>query len=241
MNDNYSEYFMNRKPSPFSEKSIRFWHKRMLMIAAKWIPALHTKSILEIGVGHGFFAEVCQQKQITYQGLEMNAEQADLLKASGHDIIAVMVPPIPAGEAVQVIWLSHILEHAPSYVIAKEMLLACHERLDPEGYVVIIAPDCLHWKERFWSCDWSHGFPTSLTRVEQLLHETNFSVHRSMYHTLSLTNPVAAWSISTFFRWCLPVEILDYFFQRYTGHRFCQAFMGVFGLRQIYLIGKKRA
>jgi len=239
MNDSYSEYYKTRKPSLFSQGAIRLWHQRMLTIAKKWIPELTQKSILEIGVGHGFFAEVCQQQKITYQGLEMNKEQADSLKAAGHNITPATIPPIPAGETAHVIWMSHILEHATTYTQAKDMLLACHERLDTDGYVVIIAPDLYHWKERFWSWDWSHGFPTTVSRVEQLLHETNFSVHCSMHHTFSITHPAAAWFISTFFRFCLPVGLIDYFFQRYTGHRFCQAFMSVFGLRQIYLIGKK--
>jgi hypothetical protein len=142
---------------------------------------------------------------------------------------------------VQVIWLSHVLEHASNYIEAKAMLAACHDRLDAGGYVTIIAPDIHHWKEEFWSVDWSHGFPTSLNRVEQLLSETGFLIHRSLHHTFTVTNPMGAWSISMLFRWLLPVNLLDYFFQKLTGRRFCHAFMSVFGLRQIYIIGKKKS
>jgi hypothetical protein len=235
----YSEYYATRKPIKLAEPVIRFWHKRMLAIAGRYIPHLKSKTLLEIGAGHGFLADACQQKKISYNGHEMNVEQANLLQLSGHQVSPATIPPIPAGEAAHIIWLSHVLEHASNYTEAKEMLLACHQRLEPEGYVVIIAPDIYHWKEEFWSLDWSHGFPTSLVRVEQLLNETGFTVFQSMHHTFTVTNALGAWFISTFFRFCLPKNILDYFFHRWTGHRFCNAFMSVFGLRQIYLIGKK--
>jgi hypothetical protein len=236
----YTEYYANRKPAKFSWGLIRFWHTRMLTIASKFIPELASKTILEVGAGHGFFATACQIKQIAYHGLEMNVEQASLLRAHGHNIIPARIPPIPSGEPVQVVWLSHVLEHAATYVEAKQMLLACHDRLDAGGYVVIIAPDLYHWKEEFWSLDWSHGFPTTLVRVEQLLNETGFSIRQSMHHTFTITNACGAWIVSMLFRCFLPRKLLDYFFHKMVGRRFCNAFMSVFGLRQIYLIGKKR-
>lgn len=235
----YSEYYQTRKPTQFGERVLAFWHRRMLQIAVRCIPDLAGKNILEIGAGHGFFADACQQKKITYQGVEMNVEQAQLLQSSGHKVFAATIPPIPAGDAVQLIWLSHVLEHAASYPEAKKMLQACHDRLDEKGYVIIIAPDVLHWKEEFWSVDWSHGFPTSLNRVEQLLSETGFSIHKSMHHSFTLTNTFLAWFISVSFRLFFPVNLLDYFFRRYKNRQFAHAFMSVFGLRQIYLIGQK--
>jgi hypothetical protein len=235
----YAEYYTSRKPSKLGERVIGYWHKRMLVIADRFIPDLSDKVLLEIGSGHGFFADACQQKKLAYYGLEMNVEQANLLCLAGHQVLPATIPPIPAGEPVQVIWLSHVLEHASSYVEAKQMLMACHDRLDAGGYVTIIAPDIHHWKEEFWSVDWSHGFPTSLNRVEQILSETGFSIHRAMHHTFTVTNPLGAWSISMLFRWCLPVNLLDYFSAKVTGRRFFHAFMSVFGLRQIYVIGRK--
>jgi hypothetical protein len=235
----YSEYFTSRKPSKWGEHVIAVWHRRMLKIALKVIPGLQNKTILEIGAGCGFFAESCQQQNLNYYGLEMNAEQAGRLSAAGHKVSAATIPPIPAGEPVQLVWMSHMLEHADSYQTAKQMLLAAHERLDRDGYVAIIAPDVLHWKELFWSVDWSHGFPTSVNRVEQLLNETGFSVHRSMHHTATVTNSFSAWLISWFCRLLVPVGLLDYFFVKMTGRTLCMSFMCMYGLRQIFVVGKR--
>ena len=170
----------------------------------------------------------------------MNKEQALDLSKLGYNITPATIPPIPPGPPAHVIWLSHVLEHAATYREAKEMLHACYDRLEPDGYVVIIAPDILHWKGEFWSVDWSHGFPTSLNRVEQLLHETKFTVHKSIHHTFTQTNPILAWGLSSLFRLLLPIYFLDFFSQKVFKRKLGQSFMGVFGLRQIFIIGRKQ-
>jgi hypothetical protein len=237
----YEEYFTSRKPTREGMRALAFWHNRMLKIAERHIPGMLTKTLLEVGAGHGLLADACQQQQIVYHGLEMNVEQAQLLQHAGHNVLPAIIPPIPAGEPVQLIWLSHVLEHAADYKEAKAMLSACHERLDANGYVVIIAPDIHHWREEFWSIDWSHGFPTSVNRVEQLLSETGFAIHKSMHHTFTVTNSFAAWLLSWSFRIFVPINLLDYFFKKWTGRQFAHAFMSVFGFRQIYVIGTKKA
>lgn len=236
--DQYSEFYNVRKTPEFAMPILSFWHKRMLKIAKKNIPDLFEKTILEIGPGLGSFAEICQKNKINYCGYEMNQAQAALLKEKGYNVNAAIVPPIPLGEPVEVIWLSHMLEHASSYPDARQILLSCFERLDPGGYVVIIGPDIHHWKTEFWDCDWSHGFPTSLNRVEELLNETGFSVHKSMHHTCTLTNSFFAWFLSIFFR-LMPINFFDWIFYKLTKINLCHRFMHVFGLRQIYVIGKK--
>lgn len=238
--DNYSEYYAYRKQSDFGKRLVEFWHKRMLTLAMKRIPQLRSKTILEIGAGHGHLAKICKEENICYYGHEMNDTQANCLRAEGYAVTAATIPPIPAGVPVQVIWLSHVLEHANSFQDAKAMLLACHDRLDKNGYLVVIAPDIHHWKTEFWSVDWSHGFPTSLNRVKQLLNETNFQVTSGFHHSCTLTNPFLAWILSVLFNLTLPVSnCIDFILDKLIGKQFCHSFLGVFGFRQIYLVAKK--
>lgn len=237
--DNYKEYFVNRRPTSFGASIIRFWHKRLLKVVSRRVPQFFNQSILEIGAGHGFFADCCKQMKIDYEGYEMNTAQALTLQRQGIAITHAKIPPIPEGNDKQIIWLSHVLEHAVNYDEARAMLIACHSRLQENGYLIIIAPDILHWRMYFWSWDWSHGFPTSLNRVKQLLNETGFSVDTALHHTATLTNPIIAWFISSIF-YLFPVELLDFFCEKITGRYFFQAFMSVYGYRQILLIGQKQ-
>lgn len=236
--EDYQEYFVARRPSHWGMKVIYFWHSRMLNIVSRMIPYFNDKTVLEIGAGHGFIASCCQKKDIDYIGHELNATQAATLNAMGYAVTQARIPPIPPGKAVQVIWLSHVLEHSSGFNEAKEILKACYERLDPEGYVVILAPDVLHWKMHFWSWDWSHGFPTTITRVTQLLNETGFVVIKATHHTATFTQPIVAWTLSLLFK-LVPVEALDYLCEKIIGRRLFQAFMSVYGYRQILLIGQK--
>jgi hypothetical protein len=238
MSDHYKEFFVNRKPSSFGIPLVSQWHKRMLVIASKYIPNLYNKTILEIGAGHGFFAEQCKHNHITYYGHEMNTHQATHLQQAGYAITQATIPPIPTGHPVQVIWLSHVLEHAATFLEARGMLEACYNRLEPTGYIVIIAPDLFSWKSFFWSVDWSHGFPTTLARVEQLLNEVGFTIHRSMHHTCTMTNSCLAYLLSFLFS-LFPTKILDHISATLIGKRLASNFMAVFGLRQIFIIGKK--
>ena len=235
----YDEYYTTRKPSPAGMRALAFWHSRMLQIARRVIPGLASKTFLEIGPGHGLLAHACQRSQIEYYGLEMNENQAKALTLQGHNVVASTVPPIPQGEPVQVIWLSHMLEHANTFSEAKTIIQACYDRLDPQGYVVIIAPDIKHWGEEFWSMDWSHGFPTTVNRVEQLLNDSGFKISRSMHHTCTFTNPFLAWSLSWMFRIFMPINLLDFCFLKFVGRQYAHAFMSVFCWRQIFVVGCK--
>ena len=58
-----------------------------------------------------------------YTGLEMNQQLADELLNNGFNIICSAIPPFPdINNKVDVIWMSHILEHARDYMHAREML-----------------------------------------------------------------------------------------------------------------------
>ena len=60
--NNYNEYY--NRPSEFADKIITFWHSRMFDFASKHIPNLTNKSLLEVGVGFGYFANACKNKGV---------------------------------------------------------------------------------------------------------------------------------------------------------------------------------
>lgn len=235
----YDEYFTSRMPSRFAIKYIYFWHKRMFNIGKKSISNFLKKKICEIGPGHGFFAEICTINKMSYSGYEINIGQAEKLMEMGYNVEAATCPPMPQGDPVDIIWISHVLEHMSSFQKARELMISCNNRLSKNGYIVIIGPDLLHWKFSFWDRDWTHGYPTSKCNVEQLLNDTGFIVHKSMHHAFTVTNPLFAWAISRFFR-LFPGGLIDYFNLKIFKKTFFASFMNLFGLRQIYIIGQKR-
>lgn len=236
--DHYQEHYRSRMIAGFATKYIFTWHRRMLDFARRKIAGMSTADVLEVGAGWGFFAEACRQRHIAYSGLEMNACQAESLREQGYDVTASAIPPFPPGPPVDVIWMSHVLEHAANYTEARDMLTAIRSRLEPGGHLVVICPDLKSWKFEFWGVDWSHGFPTTLRRLRQIFDETGFKVVDARYHVASCTQPVLVWLLTRLFS-LIPVAFLDFFFEKFLGRSFCYSFMGVFGWRQLLVIGQK--
>ncbi len=212
----------------------------MLDRAEKVIPAMRGGALLELGPGLGTFGEICQSRGYSYSGVEMNEGQALRLRARGLEVIAGSIPPIPDGGPVQIIWMSHFLEHAATFLEARQMMEEAYRRLEEGGYVVIISPDCHSWKTHFYDVDWSHGYPTALKRTEQLLRETGFSIFYSRHHTATCFHPVGVFFLTGVFR-LLPVNLLDGLVENFTGRPLVRAFMILLGWRQIFVVGRKTA
>ena len=234
----YREYFETRKPAGFARPLVKLWHSRMFTRVSTYIAGLAEKRILEVGAGWGFFAEVCRSRGARYQGLEMNPGQARALRADGHDVVVGVIPPFPPGAPADVVWMSHVLEHAVDYRHALAMATAAHARVERGGYLVVIAPDLLSWREEFWNGDWSHGFPTTVRRVRELVTEAGFEVVAAEHHTASFRQDLAISGLTRLLA-LIPYEGIDQVLNRAIGHGYAYAFMTVFGWRQILVIGRK--
>jgi SAM-dependent methyltransferase len=234
----YDEYATSREPSGMGKKVHAFWHRRMFAMAETVIPSLAGMSVLEIGVGFGFFARHAIGRGCRYSGIELNEKLAERLRSEGVDVVCTAVPPIPPGEMVDVIWMSHVLEHAPTYLDARAMLAEAYERIVPGGYIVLIAPDYLSWRGEFWGCDWSHGFPTTLNRCTEILQDVGYSVVTAKHHTATVFQPVVAFAAAEVFG-LLPYRLLDLLLEKLAGRRLAYAFMGLFGWRQVFIVARK--
>ncbi len=236
----YREYFESRAPSEIGSRVLALWHRRMFDIAARSVPSLRKGgSILEIGAGHGYFAEVCGTRGVSYQGLEINVEQAERLRGRGYAVTAAAVPPLPSGELVDCVWMSHVLEHSRDHVEAREMLSCTRSRCKSGGYVVITSPDLRSWRSEFWGADWSHGYPTTLRRVSQLVREVGMDIVAARGVVATLSNPVAVVLLSLLAN-CIPYRTFDAVSTSLGGRDLGYSFMGTYGWRQVFVIGEWR-
>jgi SAM-dependent methyltransferase len=238
--DQYREYYVNRAPSARGEGVLRAWHAGMLRLARAWVPGTGRGPLLEVGAGFGFFADVCRDQGIPYEGLEMNADQAARLQERGHEVKAGAIPPFPEGEPVATIWMSHVLEHASTYLEARAMVSSALDRLEPGGALVVIGPDAMAWRNEFWNTDWSHGFPTTARRVAQMLQDCGYEIVAERHHTATVGNPVAAQVLALLFR-LIPHRLIDLVLVAAIGRPLAHSFMAVFGWRQIFVAGRKPA
>jgi hypothetical protein len=64
MSDELYSNYVDREPHTRNVRHIRNWHRRLLELALQSTVA--PRCVLEIGPGHGYFAEVCRDKGFDY-------------------------------------------------------------------------------------------------------------------------------------------------------------------------------
>ena len=169
----------------------------------------------------------------------MNQQLADELLNNGFNIICSAIPPFPdINNKVDVIWMSHILEHARDYMHAREMLQSAYDKLEPNGYIVVITPDYISQGKYFFDIDWSHGYPVTLKRLNQILSDVGFKVAFSKHHVATITNEAISTLLYLLFK-LIPVGLCDWLSYKLFKKTFCSSFMSMFGWRQVIVIGQK--
>ena len=234
----YKEYALHRKPSKLGDKMIRFWHAGMLQEAKKVIGKFHGKNLIEIGVGHGYFAYEAIGQDIHYTGIEMNKDLCQNLKMKNFNVINATFPPMPEVVAPDIIWMSHVLEHAITYAQAREMVGEIHKTLKPGGHAIIICPDLESLGAAFWN-DWTHGFPTTPRRCTQIFNDVGFNKVKTMTSIGITTNPFFVYLLNIIFR-LLPYKFLDWIFKPFFKDKtYFYSFMTLFGWKNVFLIAQK--
>lgn len=134
-------------------------------------------SVLEVGVGKGFFARVCRDHGHDYHGIEASEEQCARLKEQGLVLTCARVPPLPPLEdRYDLIYSAHLLEHLPDSRAVHELLVQCSGKLEDGGAVAMLFPDAEAMKSEFWNCDYTHCYPTTERRVAQAMADAGLSV-----------------------------------------------------------------
>jgi len=103
------------------------------------IPTKQTKpNLLEVGCAHGWFLE-CAAHHFNALGIEPDLEIAKISKKKGLNVISGSFPACLEGnEKFDAIVFNDVLEHIPD---VESILLECHNALNPNGLLIINAPN----------------------------------------------------------------------------------------------------
>jgi len=232
----YSE-FANNKPSKLGLRALRFQQFRLLKTVV-----LHTgeiDSVLEIGPGWGAFAVSCRNLGIEYEFVDNSPAVANLITSEGFTGICGTTANLKEIRA-STIWMSHVLEHSPTWCDARNMLAHLSD-LAPHGTrLVIIGPDVTSWRTEFFNCDSTHGYPTTLRNVMQLVQDVGFTVSYARHHRLASWSPVVRFIALALY--LIPWKLMDRFVihhKRAGRSGFFYNFKVNFLLRQICVIACK--
>jgi SAM-dependent methyltransferase len=139
-----------------------------------------TRKLLEIGIGQGDMKEKLQiLPGHVYLGMDINfGICANFLKGSALNINAAL-PVLPLKEkSVDVVYLSHVIEHLFDYSTVLKFLQESNRVLSDDGRLIILFPDYDSWQIDFEDVDYSHNFPMTARRMEQLSADSGFKIKK---------------------------------------------------------------
>lgn len=134
-------------------------------------------SVLEIGPGDGYIADLAKANGLDYLGMEGNFSIAHNLQARGHRIVNSVVPPLPTDIGkFDICYVLHVIEHMKDIDMAVNLIRGIREQLSCQGRLVIACPDYGRWKHYFYDCDYTHSLPFTRRRLSRLLTTEGFTV-----------------------------------------------------------------
>jgi SAM-dependent methyltransferase len=236
--DLYSNY-IRREPHDRSKRFISNWHKKLLEHALRGSEN-PVKNVLEIGPGHGFFATHVVIMGMKYEFVDTSPAVYAKMKSEGFDGYLGTVREFSVStKKFDLIWLSHVLEHSPTWVDARQLLSDIAGLLSPTGRIVIIGPDALRMGREFWNSDATHGFPTTLRNVLQLSDDVGLSMIHAKYHRNADFNFIS--KAVCFVVGTLPHRLIDRLLtpeRSKKGDGLLYSWKTVFGWRQIFIVLK---
>jgi hypothetical protein len=149
------------------------------------LSGLDIHSICEIGVGFGELASYCRRNGIKWIGIEPNERLRGDLIDEGFKVYDAMMPEFPEiEESFDAIFAGHFIEHLNNLAEVMQFLAACRETLSSQGgkYLILLYPDIEKCGPIFWH-DYTHSFVTTKKRIDDLLFDLDWRIHRSERYT----------------------------------------------------------
>ena len=171
----FYDHFASRPRNPLGLWTKIRQAKRMFSLAS-WKDGQKPRSVLEIGPGDGYIANLCRDQGIEYLALEASAAVAARLSSKGYSITEARVPPLPAAVGTyDMCYMLHVIEHMKDMDAATTLIREIRDHLHANGRVVIACPDYGRWREHFYH-DYTHSLPFTRRRLRQLLLNEGFEV-----------------------------------------------------------------
>ena len=170
-------YDLNESTAAHSHVQRRFAQK---LIAEDFSYLDSNSTVLEIGPGHGHFAQECLTKGFQYSAVEDSKILREGLEKKGINVIDGLVPPIPvASDQYDLFFAGMVIEHMPDHVAVTRFVEEIFRILRPGGRACLLFPNAYACGRLLWEMDYSHGYFATPRRIEQLCGQTGFNIVRS--------------------------------------------------------------
>ena len=175
------DFYANKTPTHVGRRSKQILNRRLLKRILVSSPGQSSR-ILEIGSGHGIFAEACVEAGHDYCGIEPHAGLNDLLCKAGYSVRKAVCPPIPhESDQFDLVYAGWVLEYLPGPREAFDFIQECLRVVKPGGLVAMVSSDYIHMKGEFWDVGYNVGFATTGRRIWQLYYDSGLQHRYTSY------------------------------------------------------------
>jgi SAM-dependent methyltransferase len=177
----FYEHFSKRERNKRGIRLKKNFAAKVMKLSQKYCNNIN--SIMEIGPGDGYIADLSKNANIKYLGFEASIELSDSLKARGFDILQQFVPPLPKNIGQYSVCIAlHVFEHMDDFKKASQLLQDIYKNLQPGGLIIIACPDYYRWGKFFFDCDYTHSIPFTMRTLNQLIVNERFEVVFKNYY-----------------------------------------------------------
>lgn len=206
--------------------------------------------LIEIGCGSGRMLPIVNFKGIHYtavepthsmrESLELTAKKYSIEKDS-FEVSACSLPDLllDYDKSFDFAIALHVIEHAPNQYAAHEWLNSISKCLKQDGFLLIVTPYYPDYLWRFYDVDWSHGFPTTVNNLVEIIEDLELEVLTATTIRGWISNPIYN-AILWFLLKIIPVGLFDFILAKITHQSLLfSGFLASFVRRNTYIVARK--
>lgn len=167
----YFDHFANQEATRLGKWLTEQTVARQFRFLSRYLRAGTSTRILEIGPGHGEFAQQFVTRGFReYEVVEPNAGlRAELRELGVRATRDYLIPDLAEQDcSFDLIILCDVFEHLNDSREAQRFVAEARRVLKPGGLLFILSPDLMDWREDFYNCDFSHSNPTTVRRALEM-------------------------------------------------------------------------
>lgn len=188
----YFDHFAGGKGTAIGDWLTRHAIERQYRFLSAHLPAERAPEVLEIGPGHGEFADrLLAGGYSNYDIVEPNESMRTKLAARVRRTKSYLIPRLEEADAsYDAILVCDVFEHLNDAREAQAFVGEARRVLRPGGILFILSPDLMDWKEDFYNCDFSHSNPTTVRRTHEMFINADLDTVAYEYSYSGFTGPV---------------------------------------------------
>jgi len=187
----YYDNYAGKKPTNTGRRIKTRLNRKFYQVLMGFLPQ-RPLEILEVGPGHGFFAEICSEQGHRYQGVEANEKMYRWLQERGFQVQNASPPPLSYEDnSFDLIYCGYVMENMPDPQTAFQFVVECGRVLKPNGILGIVSSDFRKMGAReYWNLGYMTSFLTTERRIRQILVDGDLEFQKSLFFSGIVFGPL---------------------------------------------------